>query len=529
MPSAVAAEPPAYGSPRTPAPPRVSRGDSLRSRTIRGTLWTTGGYGISLVLRLGINLVLTRLLAPPMFGVMSLVNIFIQGLQGFSDVGIGPAIIQSKRGDDPAFLNTAWTIQVLRGFALGGVSALIAWPVAKLYGDRQLLWLLPVAGSTALIAGFNSTAVFTLNRHLDVAKLTVLNLIGQVAGAFVMIGWALKWPSVWALVAGNVASAVITLGYSHTMLRGSPNRFHWDRTAVSEMIGFGRWIFVSTILTFLALQSDRLIFGQLISLHDLGVYSVAAMMATLPTSVLMRLGGAVIFPAYSRARGDAPSGSAAGTKQASPEFQRVFDRVRLPLLACGGLVAAAMIAGGPHIIQVLYDARYHDAGVMLSLLAIACWFQVLQISNGSALLALGSPRSIAASNVAKLSVLVVGIPLGFWAYGVNGAILAIILADVLKYGVTTVSARRKGLRGTATDTLVSLLVAASTLAAFGAARLAAGPIHTALTHGAEPVGKAAVRITKLASLGQLVIIGLVAGAVWVPVIVRSVRSRKAVA
>jgi O-antigen/teichoic acid export membrane protein len=207
MPSAVAAEPPAYGSPRTPAPPRVSRGDSLRSRTIRGTLWTTGGYGISLVLRLGINLVLTRLLAPPMFGVMSLVNIFIQGLQGFSDVGIGPAIIQSKRGDDPAFLNTAWTIQVLRGFALGGVSALIAWPVAKLYGDRQLLWLLPVAGSTALIAGFNSTAVFTLNRHLDVAKLTVLNLIGQVAGAFVMIGWALKWPSVWARRSSRSATA----------------------------------------------------------------------------------------------------------------------------------------------------------------------------------------------------------------------------------------------------------------------------------------------------------------------------------
>src|SRR5215208_1678385 len=191
MPSALTPEPLAYA-------PRVSRTDSLRSRTIRGTLWTTGGYGISLALRLGINLVLTRLLAPPMFGVMSLVNIFIQGLQGFSDVGIGPAIIQSKRGDDREFLNTAWTIQVLRGFALGGISALIAWPVAKLYGDWQLLWLMPLAGSTAVLAGFNSTSVFTLNRHLDVAKLTVLNLVGQVAGAVVMIGWALKWPSVLA-------------------------------------------------------------------------------------------------------------------------------------------------------------------------------------------------------------------------------------------------------------------------------------------------------------------------------------------
>src|SRR5258705_1627853 len=105
-----------------------------------------------------------------------------------------------------------------------------------------------------------------------------------------------------------------------------------------------------------------------------------------------------------------------------------------------------MISGGPQIIPVLYDSRYDDAGLMLTLLAIACWFQVLQISNGSALLALGSPKSIAASNVAKLATLAVGIPLGFWAYGLRGAILAIIASDFLKYVVTGMAARRKGLR-----------------------------------------------------------------------------------
>ena len=133
-----------------PAPRHVATAGSLRSRTIRGTLWTTGGYGASQVIRLGVNLVLTRLLHPQMFGLMTLVNIFVQGLQGFSDVGIGPAIIQSKRGDDPVFLNTAWTVQALRGLSLGAVATAIAWPVAKLYGEPQLFWLLPVAGLAAV-------------------------------------------------------------------------------------------------------------------------------------------------------------------------------------------------------------------------------------------------------------------------------------------------------------------------------------------------------------------------------------------
>src|SRR5438067_2141861 len=208
-----------YADPQTTAPPvspetaGVGTG-SLRARAIRGTLWTTGGYGAQQVIRLATNLILTRLLAPPMFGLMSLVNVFIQGLQGFSDVGIGPSIVQSKRGDDPPFLNTAWTIQVFRGITLGALSALIAWPVSKLYGERQLMWLLPAAGMSAVIAGFNCTALYTLSRHLEVGKLTLRNLVGQIAGAAVMISWATAQRSVWALLAGNIAAALATLAFS---------------------------------------------------------------------------------------------------------------------------------------------------------------------------------------------------------------------------------------------------------------------------------------------------------------------------
>ena len=165
---------------------------------------------------------------------------------------------------------------------------------------------------------------------------------------------------------------------------------------------------------------------------------------------------------------------------------------------------------------------------MLTLLAIAGWFQVLQISNGSALLALGSPKSVAASNVAKLVTMAIGIPVGFWAYGLNGAIVGIIASDVLKYVVTTIAAGRKGLRGATTDALASLLVGATALVAMGAARAVAGPIYARLTHGVEPVGRAAVKAMRLASLGQLLVIGAIAGIVWMPVVLRTMRSRKAV-
>ena len=101
--------------PQTP-PGETQPKDSLRDRAMRGTVWTAVGYGAAQLLRFGSNLALTYLLFPEAFAAMVIVNTFIMGLHLFSDVGIIPAIVQNKRGDEPDFLNTAWSIQIARGF-----------------------------------------------------------------------------------------------------------------------------------------------------------------------------------------------------------------------------------------------------------------------------------------------------------------------------------------------------------------------------------------------------------------------------
>ena len=120
-----------------------------------------------MLIRLASSLILTRLLFPEVYGVMSLVWMLMYGLAMFSDVGLGPAIIRDRRGDDPDFLNTAWTVQAIRGAVLWLCSCLAAGPMALLYGQPELAQLIPAAGLTALIAGFNSTALYTCRRRMD--------------------------------------------------------------------------------------------------------------------------------------------------------------------------------------------------------------------------------------------------------------------------------------------------------------------------------------------------------------------------
>src|SRR5436190_24241135 len=106
---------------------------SLEKRLVRGSVWALVGHGGSQVLRLADNLVLWRLLYAEAFGLMAIVNVFMLGLLMFSDVGIGPSIIQHEHGDDPKYHHSAWTIQAVRGLALFVVAAAAAVPLAHFY------------------------------------------------------------------------------------------------------------------------------------------------------------------------------------------------------------------------------------------------------------------------------------------------------------------------------------------------------------------------------------------------------------
>ena len=82
----------------------------------------------------------------------------------------------------------------------------------------------------------------------------------------------------------------------------------------------------------------------------------------------------------------------------------------MPLLLAGAAITSGLIAGGPALIDILYDRRYAQAGWILQFLAVGAWFQILESTNGAALLAQGNPGWMVASNAVKLASLVVGLP-----------------------------------------------------------------------------------------------------------------------
>jgi O-antigen/teichoic acid export membrane protein len=440
---------------------------SLRTRALRGSFWTIANYGASNLFRLGSNLVLTRLLFPQVFGLMTLMNVFFQGIHMFSDVGIAPSIIQSPLGEDPAFLNTAWTIQVFRGFMLWFASCVLAYPFAKLYSQPGFELMIPVAGFAAVIDGFTSTKYYSVIRHLNLGMQTILDLGAQVLCIIIMIIWAHYSATVWALIAGSLISSAIKCAFTHFAFSGVRNRLFWDRECSRALFKFGRWIFASTILTFLAGQMDRMVLGKAVPMAMLGVYSVAQNMAGMPTQAILRIAGPITFSLYSR------------LNDTRDRLTEVFNRVRVPLLTCGGWAVSCVIVVGPLIIHTLYDKRYVDAGWILQFLAVGAWFEILETTNGSALMGMGMPRWLAAGHLGKLIGMAIFVPIGFHFHGFAGALAGLVASEACRYAVSVTIVVYKGLGVLWRDLFLCLCVAVTSSAAlFVGSRLQAAHPHS---------------------------------------------------
>jgi O-antigen/teichoic acid export membrane protein len=406
----------------------------LRGLVLRGTFWTVAGYGAAQALRLSGNLIMASLLVPEVFGLMALVQSFIAGLAMFSDVGTSTSIIRHPQGDEPEFLNTAWTMQVLRGCWLWLGSMLLAFPVARIYGDDRLLALLPLVGVGSLIAGFTSTSLFTLSRRLGVGRQSRFELATQFVSILVMVLAVYFYRSIWSLVIGGLIGSVVRVIWSHCLGEGPGNRFAWDRTSAREILSFGKWLFLSTAVGFLAEQSDRLILGKLLTMEILGIYGISATLADLPRQISIALNSKVVFPATSRL-----------LHLPRPEMRAKIIAGRGPILVCWALGLAMMVGFGDILIRILYDRRYQQASWMLPLLALGIWPRLLCNTNESALFAVGRPQYSSFASVLRFLTTAIGIGIGYAWIGLPGAVFAIAFNDVPYYIAANFGLHREGL------------------------------------------------------------------------------------
>lgn len=377
------------------------------------------GMGTGQLLRFGKNLLLTRLLFPEAYGVMSIVWAVLFAINMLSDAGLEVAAIRHARGDQKHFLDSVWTAKIMRGILLFLITCASGYPMSIIYGKPELFWLLPVSGLTVLCDGFASTNTFLLKRQMNYRRLTYVEISNEILMAIVTISWAYAAPGYMALLGGAIFGAFFHMVASHTVLPGPGNSITWDKDTLKELFHFGKWILLSSSIYLIYSQGDRMLLGLHVDSAKLGVYSVAVMMSEVVSGLVLRLNSSVVYTTLNRVR-----------HEGAEKMRSVFYKIRLGLDIGFIFPIGILLVAAKTIIHTLYDSRYHEAGDILQILCVRLVITTMLLGCESMLLVLGKPKYSLYQNASRAIWLATGIPLGFHFFGLTGAVFAIATTDI---------------------------------------------------------------------------------------------------
>jgi O-antigen/teichoic acid export membrane protein len=400
-----------------------SIGNSQSGRTaISAGAWSAFGYGTTTVLRFISRVVLAKFLsdASPM-GDVAIIVVILAGLEMISDLGIGFGIVQHKKGQDRAFLGTAFSVQALRGVAIWLIASALAQPIAWLYRDQDLMGLMLFGALSTLFKAFSNPGIWLFTRGMDLRRPTFLTIGSEVLGFIVTVAWVIMSPSAWAIVGGTVAAAAAYAAGSH--LTATRIRFAWNPGMARDIIQFGGWMLISSATYFLSSRGETLMLRGAISEVEFGCFAFATMLVMTPVAGITQLASQVLFPMLSESM-----------RQDVARAQRQFVIGKWAFTAMALAFVWGGIFVGPSIVRLMnLPETFDDLIWMVPLLAVRASLDIFAAPAGSALIATGASRYASISNVVRLLALVGGLFSTVSQWGLQGAIWVLIGAPAISY------------------------------------------------------------------------------------------------
>lgn len=275
----------------------LSPGKTLSQRVVRGAIWAFALRAAERLFSLLRIIVLARLLAPQDFGLFGITALAMSMLETFSYTGFSWALIQ-KKGDIRPYLDTAWTVQVIRGATLAGILFITAPYIATFFAAPEATFLLQIAGLSTFIGGLANIGVIYFWKNIDFRKQFAYEISGIVANLVVAVILAILLRNVWALIYGLLARSFIQAVMSYFIHPFRP-KFHLEFMKAKELHNFGRWVFLSGVIVLFLKRLSDVFIGKILGVTMLGFYRMACQIGDLSTSEITKSLSRVTFPAFS--------------------------------------------------------------------------------------------------------------------------------------------------------------------------------------------------------------------------------------
>ncbi|UFS71040.1 flippase [Geomonas sp. RF6] len=354
---------------------------------LKKAISSTGWHISDSVLRMGVGLLVniwvTRYLGPERFGVLSYATAFVSlvssiGLLGLDGVAVRNLVRNPAESDTilgSTFLLKA--VGALCAFAATVASILVLRP-----GDPASLALVAIISIGTLFQAFGTVSFHfqaeVRSKYPALARSGAFLAVSAAKVVLILVGAplvAFAWAASAEIVLGSVA-----LVAAYRCCGGRMTSWRASLPMVRELLHDSWPLLLSDLSMLMYLRMDKLILGELKGNTELGIYSVAALLAEglyfIPTAVYTSA-----FPRIVESR-------AAGEAAFQECLQRFYNL--MALLGYGIAIPVTLVAWW--LVPLLFGASYQGAALMLVGLAWGGIFINLMMARSQYLTAMNWTR-----------------------------------------------------------------------------------------------------------------------------------------
>jgi O-antigen/teichoic acid export membrane protein len=394
-------------------------GSTLTRDTMNGMLWVAFGHGGRVVLQFLVLAILARLLTPEDFGVVSAALVVIGFAAIFSQLGLGPALVQ-RPNLEPRHVQAAFTGSVGFGLLLGLAIWLAAPVAATFFRIEGIAPVLRVLAWTFPLKGIAVVSESLLQRDMGFRWLANRELASYGLG-YGLVGVALAWngAGVWALVGANMAQAVVNTALL-VIARPPSVRLRIDWAACRELASFGGGFTAAKIGNRIALQGDNLVVGRWLGAEALGIYGRAYHLMAMPAALFGDIVDTALFPAMAKVQ-DQP-------QRLESAYRRGISLVALVVLPA----SVVLFTLAPELVYLLLGPKWSSVVIPFQVLAAGMLFRTSYKLSDSICRATGAVYR-RAWRQAVFAFAVVG---GAWVgqhWGVNYVAVGVLVALLINF------------------------------------------------------------------------------------------------
>ncbi len=389
----------------------IEKSGSLSEKTIKGSVWLLLLRVVDQFLRFVKIIILARILSPNDFGLFGASLAVFAMAESFSQTGFQQALIQKKE-NVKNYLNTAWTIQIIRGLILSIILFITAPLAANFFKTPQIALMIRILALSTFCSSFTNIGLVYFQKELQMHKYFMYQSIGGLLDFLATVTIVLIWPTVWALIFGFLMGNIFKIIISYKVHPYRP-RFKISFTKAKELFNFGKWIFSSNIIGFFILQGDSIFIGKLLGMASLGFYQVAYKIASfLNTEIIF----GTLFPAYSKIQDNKDA-----LKKAYFNTLKISFFIFMPM--AGGIFVISN-----DIIKIFFGDKWLPAAVPLKFLIWSSLLWGIVTITAPLIQAVGKPKIETFWNGVRFALLLLFLYPFVAIYGISGAALVVLLS-----------------------------------------------------------------------------------------------------